>query len=252
MQWARGLVLLLAAGSAVGAGVMVRKSLTAPVATPELRAPVKAEILVAKRAIAAGGAVRVADLRWQAWPPGATHPAAYQRKPGTLTPAFKPAIARYPLTEGEPIVESKLVRQGEGGLMAALIAPGKRAVAVPVREESAAGGLIQPNDRVDLVWTPQRSDRPDTRIASRMLLRGVKILAIGQSLDGQSRSAKSRTATLELTPRQARIVAGALAGGEISLALISAADVAALADGDGADEWSGDIAPGVKIMKFGR
>jgi Flp pilus assembly protein CpaB len=85
-----------------------------------------------------------------------------------------------------------------------------------------------------------------------MLLRGVKILAIGQSLDGQSRSAKSRTATLELTPGQARIVAEALAGGEISLALISTADIAALADGDSTDEWSGEIAPAVKIMKFGR
>ena len=252
MQWARGLVLLLAAGSAVGAGVMVRKTMTPPASTPELRAPVKAEILVTRRAIAAGETVRPADLRWQAWPPGATHPAAYRRKPGASAPPFKPAIARYPLTEGEPVVESKLVRQGEGGVMAALIAPGKRAVAVPVREESAAGGLIQPNDRVDLVWTPQRADRMETRTESRMLLRGVKILAIGQSLDGQSRSAKSRTATLELTPKQARIVAGALAGGEISLALISAADIAAPADGDGADEWSGETAPGVKIMKFGR
>ncbi|MGF1618985.1 MAG: Flp pilus assembly protein CpaB [Rhodomicrobiaceae bacterium] len=252
MQWARGLVLLLAAGSAVGAGVMVRRSMTAPVSAPELRAPVMAEILVAGRAIAAGEAVRLADLRWQAWPPGAAQPAAYRRKPGTSAPDFKPAIARYPLAEGEPVVESKLVRPGEGGVMAALIAPGKRAVAVPVREESAAGGLIQPNDRVDLVWTPQRNDRPDTRMTSRMLLSGVKILAIGQSLDGQSRSAKSRTATLELTPGQARIVAGALAAGEISLALISAADIAALPDAHDTDEWNAETTPGVKILRFGR
>ena len=252
MQWARSLVLLLAAGSAIGAGVMVRRSMTAPVATPELPQPGKAEILVAKHAIAAGEAVRPADLRWQVWPPSATHPAAYQRKPGVSAPAFKAAIARYPLTEGEPIVESKLVRPGEGSVMAALIAPGKRAVAVPVREESAAGGLIQPNDRVDLVWTPQRTDRTDVRITSRMLLRGVKILAIGQSLDGQSRSAKSRTATLELSPKQARTVASALASGEISLALISAADIGALADAQDTGEWNEGVVPGVKIMKFGR
>ena len=252
MQWSRCLVLLLALGAAIGAGTLVRRNMAPPVQPATKAEPARAEILVARRALAVGETVQLADLRWQPWPADAVPATAFARKPKTQAPSFEPALLRYPLIEGEPLAESKLVRAGDGSVMAALITPGKRAVAIPVREESAAGGLIQPNDRVDLIWTPQKADRRDMHLTSRMLLRGVKVLATGQSFTGQSRSAKNRTATLELTPKQAKSVASALAGGDISLALISAADKASPPVDHDASEWEDDMAPQVKIIKFGR
>ena len=62
-----------------------------------------------------------------------------------------------------------------------------RAIAVPVREESAAGGLIQPNDRVDVLWTRRAPEgSADAGTATRTILRGAKVLAIGSSTEAKS------------------------------------------------------------------
>src|SRR4029077_7791009 len=58
---------------------------------------------------------------------------------------------RYPLVKGEQVVDSKLVPkdQPKGTGLAFTVPNGMRAVSVPVNEESGAGGLIAPGDRVD-------------------------------------------------------------------------------------------------------
>lgn len=252
MRWARGLVLLLAVGSAIGAALIVRGAMTGAQGRIEKPQSPRFELLVPRRAIGAGEAVQETDLRWQPWPAPALPAGSIHRRHGAAAKPFKPALARYPLIEGEPLAEAKLLRPGEGSVIAALILPGRRAVAIPVREDSAAGGLIQPSDRVDLLWTRQKADRLGSGPATRTILRGVKVLAIGNSVQARGKGAEGRTATLELTPKQARIVATARAIGEISLALIPAGDGAALAAHDIADDWDIEPGGGVQMMKFGR
>jgi len=214
--------------------------------------PAQIKVLTAGRAIGAGETIQPADLRWTDWPADAAPDGAIHRQPETAPKAFQPAMARFPLIKGEPLSETKLIRAGEGSAMAALIGPGKRAVAVPVREESAAGGLIQPNDRVDVIWTPGRGDRATGPQKSRILLRGAKILAIGQSLAADRPSGKDRTATLELTPDQAQLLASARQSGDISLALLPASDIAGLDTEIGAAPWRDEPEKGIRILKFGR
>jgi pilus assembly protein CpaB len=252
MGWARGLVLLLAIGSAIGAALIVRQHMAGARARIEKPPVPIIELLVLRRAIAAGEAVRETDLRWQPWPAPALPGGAIHRRHGAPARPFIPALARYPLLEGEPLAEAKLLRPGDGSVIAALISPGKRAVAIPVREDSAAGGLIQPSDRVDLLWTQQKGDRLRTGPATRTILRGVKVRAIGKSIEARGKGADGRTATLELTPKQARIVATARAVGDISLALIPVGDAAALASRDLGDDWDNGPAGSVQLMKFGR
>ncbi|MGB0083914.1 MAG: hypothetical protein WBP94_00875, partial [Rhodomicrobiaceae bacterium] len=62
----------------------------------------------------------------------------------------------------------------------------------------------------------------------------------------------AHTATLELTPADARAVAGARASGEISLALIPAADIAALSPHLAETSSDDEPAPAIRVMKFGR
>jgi pilus assembly protein CpaB len=253
MRWARALVLLLAAGSATGAAMIVRKA--APPQSPrQAEAPrPQIELTVLRRPIAAGELVEEKDLRWQPWPDDALPAGAIARRRGEARSAFEPARSRYPLLEGEPLAEAKLIRPGDGGVMAALIAPGMRAIAVPVREESAAGGLIQPNDRVDVLWTRRAGEgSSDAGTATRTLLRGARVLAIGHSTDGKSRNSDGRTATLELTPEQAGTIASARASGEISLALIPAADIASLSQPQTGAAWDDDPEQTTRIIKFGR
>jgi pilus assembly protein CpaB len=250
MRWGRSLVLVLALASSAGAAMIVRNAASVPVAPAPKPEIAMADVLVAGRAVAAGQMVEAKELRWQPWPVAALPKDAIRRMANAVPPAFTPAPARHPIAEGEPISEAKLARPGQGGVMAALIAPGKRAVAVAVRDESAAGGFIQPHDRVDVLWTQRLGDAGGggtAKSGARTLLRGAKVLAIGKSIGARDTApGEGRTATLELTPAESRIVAEAKAGGEISLALIPAADIAGLP----VEELSPPQA--VQMVKFGR
>ena len=84
---------------------------------------------------------------------------------------------------------------------------------------------------------------------SGLLYRDVvpSLLAIGKALSGKAASGK--TATLELTPDQARILTAAQAAGEISLALVGAGD---LAQGDFPTAAIAEPASEIRILKYGR
>lgn len=248
MMRTRTLILLLAVASGCGSALLVRRNAVPPAVPSAPSAEPMREVLVMGRAAEAGEAVGPGEVRWRAWPQAHLPAGAISRTPGAAGPAFEAAVARYPLIEGEPVAEARLTRPGKGSALAAITGAGQRAVAVPLREESAAGGLIQPGDRVDVIWTPGAGDNLADRPAARTLLRRVKVLAIGKSLAPGGRG-EARTATLELTPAEARTIAGVRTRGEITLAIVPATDVGT---GEGSAEETADAAPAVRIIRFGR
>jgi pilus assembly protein CpaB len=60
---------------------------------------------------------------------------------------------------GEPVTSLKLVKAGDGGVLAAILPAGMRAISTRIKEETAAGRLILPNDRVDVILTQRRRGR---------------------------------------------------------------------------------------------
>jgi pilus assembly protein CpaB len=101
-----------------------------------------------------------------------------------------------------------------------------RAISTPIREETSAGGFILPNDHVDVILSRSvKVGNKDDKV-SETILRNIRVLAIGQTLEqqGDDKVATGKTATLELTPRQTEILALAQSLGEISLSLRSLAD----------------------------
>ena len=89
--------------------------------------------------------------------------------------------------------------------MAATLGPGMRAVSIPITTESGAGGFILPNDRIDLMVSVQISDNPK-RYNAQVVLSNVRVLAVDQTIkqDQNQKVVLAKTATLELTPAQAR------------------------------------------------
>ena len=140
------------------------------------------------------------------------------------------SIARYPFIAGEPIRELKLVKANGSGFMAAVLPGGMRAVSTEISPETGAGGFILPNDRVDVILSrheknPDRTNSTDV-IVSEIVLSNIRVLAIDQApreKDGQN-SVVGKTATLELKPAQAELLARARQSGTISLALRSMLD----------------------------
>jgi len=189
------------------------------------------EVLVARAGISLGQIATESSFRWQSWPQDAIPPGAVNRNPGGSSSGMRPfvgAIARTPILAGEPITRAKLVSAKEGGVLAAILPEGKRAVAVGIRDDYlAAGKLILPNDRVDVILVrKQRTRAGGDDTSSETLFRDIRVLAIGQRIEvkeGQ-KNADGNTATLELTPREAEELVLARSRGEITLALRSIAD----------------------------
>lgn len=141
------------------------------------------------------------------------------------------AVVREPILAGEPLVARKIVRAGDSGYMAAYLEPGMRAMAIRVTVETAAGGFILPGDRVDVLLTREikgAGDDGGTRFTTATVMRNVKVLAIDQStrVAQDEQAVVGATATLELTGRDAEVLALAKSEGELSLVLRSYADTA--------------------------
>jgi pilus assembly protein CpaB len=190
------------------------------------------DVLVAKADIGLGQTVAPEDLQWQTWPAAtASNNFIRRNERPEATKELAGSIARAPIIAGEPIREPKLVKANGSGFMAAILPTGLRAVSTEISPETAAGGFILPNDRVDVILSrrlknPDRTDPTDI-VVSEIILANVRVLAIDQApkeKDGQN-AVVGRTVTLELRPEQVATLAAARQAGTLSLALRSIADV---------------------------
>lgn len=248
------MVLAIALVAALGAAWIAKGIVSAPPEVQQVEKTVGAvDVLVAARDINLGDSVSAEDFRWQQWPSeglasGLISKAADPEAPTKLSGA----IARASFIAGEPIKEQKLIKTSEGGVMAAILPAGMRAISTPIREETSAGGFILPNDRVDVILSHKVRVGNKEEPVSEAVLRNVRVLAIGQTLEqqGNEKVATGKTATLELTPRQTETLALAQSIGEISLSLRSLADAAP--NQSESTARIGDANSGsVKLLKYG-
>ena len=226
------LILALAAGgiAAYLAGRTGEEKQLAPLPPPVVQIET-ADVLVAATDIGVGTSLSSQHVRWQIWPAAAA--ANFIRKnerPNAIT-ELTGAFSRQPISAGEPIRESRLIKGKGSGYMAAILPEGMRAVATDILPESSAGGFILPNDHVDVILT--RRDRHAEKITgmeqfiSSIVIANIRVLAIDQNIEEKSGGGRviiGRTATLELTPSQAESFMRAKQMGTISLALRSIAD----------------------------
>jgi pilus assembly protein CpaB len=129
-----------------------------------------------------------------------------------------------------------------------------RAVSTEISPETAAGGFILPNDRVDVILTrriknPEHPNQPDIVVAE-MVLNNIRVLAIDQTpkeKDGQN-AVVGKTVTLELKPEQIATLSAARQAGTLSLALRSIADVNAVENNINLQNKGGD---GINVIRYG-
>ncbi|MGY3236940.1 pilus assembly protein CpaB [Bradyrhizobium sp. USDA 4472] len=253
------LVIALSAGGVAAYLASSYDNKPAPVAPVAEKLPTT-EVLVAKSDIQLGQAVKAEDLQWQTWPQATASSAFVRRdsRPNAQT-EIAGSIARVPLMQGEPIREQKLVRADGSGFMAAILPSGMRAVSTEISAETAAGGFILPNDRVDVVLT-RRLKNPDTSgatggndlILSEVVLSNIRVLAIDQApkeKDGQT-AVIGKTVTLELKPEQVATLSASRQGGTLTLALRSIADASAT-DGAPEDQALKQRQSGVNVIRYG-
>lgn len=227
----RGVILalaLLAGGSAawMSLSLLGSRGQEADSASPE-GVPTR-EVLVATLPVRRGEAVGPANLDWQSWPETAIADGLILREnaPEAIE-TYSGWISRAELLTGEPLRLARLA-EGNAGLMALLLTPGMRAVAVRTSAESSAGGFILPNDRVDVLHTIMRDvdgDGKDEPV-TLTIISNARTLAVDQLTEqAEGDVAKvGETVTLELAPEQVELLTSARNSGRISLALRAIAD----------------------------
>ena len=284
MSPVRLIILLVAAGAAIAAVFLVRSMQAPAPAVAAVAAPAEApkpieiptkQILVANNNIPVGKFVSADDLRWQEWPASAKVDSfVEQEKQPEGLEKMVGAVARFELVAGEPVTFNKLVHPGTAGFMAVMLTPGMRAVSVEIAAEIAAGGFIQPNDRVDVIVTRdvEKSGGGSSggmNIRSDLILSNIRVLAIDAAYgppptpegaeaavpSGQGQVIIGSRATLELTERDATLLNTAKKAGEIALTLRSIADMQAPQGATSAgrvyrDGVSQD-AEGVRVYRYG-
>lgn len=227
------ILVVVAMLSAVATAFLAKRWLDAQATrAPVVEVAASVDVLVVARDVAAGAALADEDLRYDRWPSSVPSERFIVRKPGEDPKAqYVGQIARRPLNEGEPFVPSASFKQDQGGLLAGVLPSGMRAVSIAISNASAVSGFIVPGDRVDVVMAAdfQRASNdssagksgPIVRYAAETVLEDVKVLAIDQQMaKGKDGGAiQGKTATLEVTPKQAEVLTAAGMVGQLSLVL---------------------------------
>lgn len=133
------------------------------------------------------------------------------------------ALTLITIPAGSSITSAMVGHPSDVGLPVRL-APGMRAVSVQIDKVKGVSGLIQPGDRVDVIADPPKTGAQPPPAAA--ILRGVRVLAIGSSLEYNSatpspQEANSTTVTLEVTPKQTDLLVMADINTTLRLALRS-------------------------------
>lgn len=162
-------------------------------------------IIVAKTNVSRGQSLSDDLLEQRRWPKESV-------PEGALTD-FSSALDRtvlVPLSQGEPLVDSKLAAKGAGRGLAAIIPPGMRAVTIQTPNiATGVAGFILPGNKVDVLLTVSGTDLNDpTGGGSTItLLQNVEILAVDQRIEAPQENKMDpkelRSVTLLVAPADA-------------------------------------------------
>lgn len=260
MNRRRALFLVLALVIGLGTLMMMRATLGHKSGAQEVAQ--STEVLVAASDIGVGQFIQPNHIRWQSWAPehvteafimkqhGDTATAPATTKDASVTPenndaqkvdlreAFIGAVARQNIKSGEPILKNAVVKPHDRGFLAAVLDPGRRAVAVPITNVTGIAGFAFPGDHVDLILTnaihPTDDNKVSERRASMTIVKDVRVLALDQDAGAARENAatsgakpeakEAKVVTLEVTPKQAEIVTLGIQLGTLSLSLRSLSD----------------------------
>ena len=224
--------VLLIFGAAWISAALLTWFLYASTKTPHVEKTVA--ILAAARDMPAGTRLRKGDVKTVHVPERDVPRMAYL----DMTQALDRPLL-FPISANEPITASKVASVTGAEGLPATIEIGKRAIAVPITDASGVAGLIQPRAHVDVLFT-----RPGTMAdaITTTILEDVVVLAIGRNTEGTNSSTPATTvaqtaarpsaqsATLLVSPEQARKLELAKNQGKISLALRNPLDHTAASD----------------------
>jgi pilus assembly protein CpaB len=180
-------------------------------------APVEAQgqaVIIAAADLPIGTPLSEEDLEISTWPVDALPAGTAMDKEALIG---RPLI--YPVFKGEPILTTKLAREGSGAGLSAVIGEGMRAVSIRVDEVVAVAGFVVPGTHVDIMLTGNPGEGQER--LTQTILEDVVVLAAGQSIqpDAEGKPQSVNVVTFLCTPDDAAMVVLAASEGRIQLVL---------------------------------
>lgn len=180
------------------------------------------EIVVAKRDLPSGAAVdaetmAVRQVPAEFAPGGAIRPESFEHIAG--------ARLGQPMRSGEPLMPAVL-EQGRDGSFSTRIRQGIRAMTIQVDEVNSVSGMLQPGDRIDLMFTVRPPTVPGTPPADEVtapLMQDLPVLATGSQVVASGEPAgvgrPFTSITVEVSPEQAQRLIVAQRSGRLTATL---------------------------------
>ncbi|MBC7386610.1 MAG: Flp pilus assembly protein CpaB [Cryobacterium sp.] len=146
------------------------------------------------------------------------------------------SVAIVPIKKGEQVAYNKITEPGIRTGLSPQVAPGRRAIAMNVTNQSSVSKLIKPGDRVDVIAVLDMGGGKENKV-SKTILQDVVVLSVGQNvtnniprkleMEGQKMAYRSLnedtsfdTVTLEVEPDQAQMVALVNGNGDSAITLV--------------------------------
>lgn len=203
------LMVVVALGLGLSAAVLVNRWVAARISADAGASGTP--VAVAAREIPFGKALETVDVRIVHLPDAAA-PSDVYRDLESVTGK----VANQRLYPGEPLLKARVVEELGGGVLAASIAPKKRAVSVRVNDVAGVAGFLLPGSHVDVLATK----RSRKSASAETILENLKVLAVDQTASPDKNDPVIvRAVTLEMTPQQAEVLVRATQEGTIQLAL---------------------------------
>jgi pilus assembly protein CpaB len=196
----------------------------APVAAPVQKAEVARQAVAAVRDLPRGSKLTLDMLTLSPFAPEALPAQSF-----ALVAELEGRVLASAVLKGEAVPAAKLAPEGvKSAGVAALISPGKRAMAVKGNKVMGLSGFIRPGSMVDVLVSLEVGGGEQKSMA-KMVLANVPVLATGNELEYDLKSDKPSPVevyTLEVTPEQSEVLALASTKGELYFALRGGEDAA--------------------------
>jgi pilus assembly protein CpaB len=215
-----GVALVVGGAAAFGINRYIKKQVDDLEAKEKGKATV--EVVVAKADLPKGSSLSAETVSIRKIPREWAHSNAIS--PEQFGRAENTKLAT-PAGRGEPILWAQLEGQ-KAPSFSARIAPGRRAITVPVDEISSISGMVIPGDMIDLMVNVKK-DRSSVMFA---LMQSVQVLATGTqstqttNAEGGKENRTYTTITLDASPEEAKRILAARDVGKVTALLRAPGD----------------------------
>ncbi|MBP6986338.1 MAG: Flp pilus assembly protein CpaB [Alphaproteobacteria bacterium] len=180
------------------------------------------KVMVASQELIVGKRLEKNSFRWQDWPNKSLQKNYLTQAQKKEAEDLVGSLIREHVNAGEPILRENLAG-AKGGYLSAMINENLRAFSIPLDARSSISGKVLPDDFVDVIVAHR--DQATKQYRAKTVVRRVRVLEINGNLDPnvteEAGKTKPQGITLEVSPRQAELLAAALREGTPVISLHS-------------------------------